>query len=400
MSILIIFLFNDNFIKMIEAKYYNTLPEKTGVYLFYNNKKELLYIGKAKNLKKRVSSYFTKNIYEEKTQILVSLITFIDYRITSSEYESLLLEQNLISTLKPKYNIQLKDDKSYTLIGFTKEKFPSMLILRQKDKIDAVTYGPFISRQMTDKLYDFIQNTFKIRTCQKKLKKKSKPCLNYHIGKCSAPCCGLIDEKKYNIEYKRAISFLKGEYSYLLKEIEQQIYAFSDSLEFEKAESLKNQYLMIKDFHSNFSYKWNFEGTYDFIAFYLRNNNGYITLLKSKDGMKTFSKNMKFSYIEDITDFDSIILQAILSIYNSTETSNIIYVPSPKLIPPLSELLKNNVEIRSYNSKQEQKIYKGLLLQLLELYKQSFKIALFDEQRKLKELQKILNLNKIPHTFW
>jgi len=371
-------------LKMFEAKFYTTLPDKSGVYLFYNSTHALLYIGKAINLKKRVSSYFSKKISDEKTQNLVSNIVYIDYRITKSQYEALLLEQNLISTLKPKYNIQLKDDKSYTLIGFTKEIFPSVLVIRQRDKFNGITFGPFISKMMTIKLYEFIQKTFKIRSCKKKLTSKSKPCLNYHIGKCSAPCAGFIEEKMYNIQYKRAISFLRGEYSYLLKEIEEKINFFSSSLEYEKANTLKNQYQLIKEFHNSFSYKWSSEGIYDFIAFYLRNNNGYITLLRIKDGIKTMSLNKKFSYIGLKEDFDSLILQAIISLYSEIEPANIIYLPSSQFSSPLLELLKKDIIIKTYRSKQELAFYRTLLLQLIELYKQSFKIALCSEDKKLK----------------
>ncbi len=382
---------------MIEAEFYNTLPEKSGVYLFYDKSQKLLYIGKAKNLKKRVSSYFTKNILDDKTEILVSNIKYIDYRIANSEFEALLLEQNLISELKPKYNIQLKDDKSYTLLAFSKEKFPSLSIIRQRDKFEGITFGPFTSRQMTDRLYEFIQKTFKLRTCKKRLNRKSKPCLNYHIGKCSAPCAALIDESQYISQYKKAISFLKGEYKNLLKEIESEINQSSLALEFEKANFLKNQYIIIKEFQSHYSYRWNFEGTYDFIAFYLRNGNGYITLLRSKDGIKTFSINKRFSYIEEKDNLDSIILQAIISLYREVEPAQNVYLPSPLLIQVLNTLLKKEIEIKVYESKIEKKIYKTLILQLIELYKQSFKIALFNEEKKLKELQKLLNLSKIPH---
>ncbi|MFN3412074.1 MAG: excinuclease ABC subunit UvrC [Exilispira sp.] len=382
---------------MVEAKFYNTLPEKSGVYLFYDKNKILLYIGKAKNLKKRVSSYFSSKNHDQKTEILISNIYFIDYRISSSEFEALLLEQNLVTTLKPKYNIQLKDDKSYTLIAFTREKFPSLSIIRQKDKFDGPTFGPYLSRQMTDKLYEFIQNTFKIRTCRKKLTKNSKPCLNYHIGKCSAPCASLIDENQYLIQYKKAVSFLKGEYQDLLKEIELQINNLIRSMEFEKASILKNQYMIIKEFQNNFSYNWTNEGIYDFIAFYLRDNNGYITLLRSTNGIKTFSINKTFTYIEDKDEFDSIILQAIISIYSNIEQGDFLYIPAPKLIEPLNHLLKKDIQIKNYKSKVELKIYKVMLLQLIELYKQSFKIALFKEQKKLKELQNILNLKKLPY---
>lgn len=382
---------------MIEAKFYNTLPEKSGVYLFYDKSKYLLYIGKAKNLKKRVSSYFNKNILNEKTEILVSNISYIDYRLTKSEYEALLLEQNLISELKPKYNIQLKDDKSYTLLGFTKEQFPSLFIIRQKDRFDGITFGPFVSKQMTERLYEFIQRTFKIRTCKKKLKYKSKPCLNYHLGKCSAPCAFLVDENTYILQYKKALSFLKGEYKNLLKEIESQIDTASQSLEFEKANILKTQYNIIKEFQSNYSYKWNFEGEYDFLAFYLRNNYGYITLLRSKDGIKTLSLNKKFTYIEDKDNLDSIILQSFISLYSEVEPASIVFVPAKFLVEPLKLLLKKDLQIKVYESKYERKIYKTLIFQLIEMYKQSFKIALFNEEKKLKELQKLLNLNKIPY---
>lgn len=387
---------------MISKQFYGTLPSQSGVYFFYNEDEKLIYIGKAKNLKRRVSSYFIKTNLSEKTKLLVSETEFVDFRITESENEALLLEQNFINSLKPKYNIQLKDDKSFTLIGFTEEKFPAMIIVRQKDNFKGQIFGPFVSKQMTNRLFEFIEETFKIRSCRKKITRLSRPCLLYHINKCSAPCAGFIDEATYKTFLKKAISFLKGEYSYLLKEIQKNIENFSEILEFEKANQLKQEYNLVKEFSQKFSYSWKNEGCYDFLAFFLRDQSGFITLLRIKDGIKTLSVNKYFNYVEEKDDLNSVIISAIVGIYEDIKPAQNIYIPSDKFSHILKQLISEisdeniDIAISCYKTKQERKIYSMLLYQLAELFKQTFKIALYKEQKNLKNLQQLLNLPRIP----
>ena len=180
------------------------LPDKPGVYQFFDKNGKIIYIGKAKNLKKRVSSYFTKHHECPKTRILVRQIADIKFITVNSETDAFLLENTLIKHYKPKYNIQLKDDKSYPWIVIKNEHFPRVMMTRTLEKDGSEYYGPYTSVEMARTLINIFKKVYQIRTCKLKLtpenikKGKFKVCLDYHIGNCKAPCVGYQTEEEYN----------------------------------------------------------------------------------------------------------------------------------------------------------------------------------------------------------
>ena len=200
-----------------------SLPETPGIYQYFDKNEKIIYVGKAKNLKKRVTSYFNKTLENNKTRLLVQNIHSIKYIVVSTELDALLLENNLIKTYKPKYNIQLKDDKTFPWIVVKKEPFPKVFSTRQKYSTEGTFYGPYPNIKVMQSLLGLIREMYPLRTChldlssQKIAKKSYKTCLEYHIGRCLGPCVGLQSENEYNQMIDEIQLLLKGKTSSLIE---------------------------------------------------------------------------------------------------------------------------------------------------------------------------------------
>ncbi len=216
------------------------LPSKPGVYLMHDDKDAIIYVGKAISLKNRVRQYFQSSRNKGvKIEQMVTHIARFEYIITDSELEALVLECNLIKEHRPKYNTMLMDDKTYPFIKVTvQEDFPRVLFARQMYKDKAKYYGPYTSAGAVKDTIDLIHKLYGIRTCNKQLPKmqgKERPCLNYHIHQCPAPCQGYISKEEYAKSVKKVLTFLNGDYAPILKELEEKMLAASEAMEFEKA---------------------------------------------------------------------------------------------------------------------------------------------------------------------
>nr|WP_294859155.1 excinuclease ABC subunit UvrC [uncultured Fluviicola sp.] len=224
-----------------------TLPEKPGVYQYFDKNGTILYVGKAKNLKKRVSSYFNKNHEHAKTYILVKKIVDIQYIVVDSEMDALLLENNLIKKYLPKYNIQLKDDKTYPWICVKKEPFPRVFSTRILVKDGSRYYGPYPSGRIMHTLLDLIRDLFPLRTCAldlaaNKIEKGGyKVCLEYHIGKCKGPCEGKQKAEEYNRMIEQIEGILKGNISTVIQNLKQLMLQASTDFRFEDAHDIKTR---------------------------------------------------------------------------------------------------------------------------------------------------------------
>ena len=220
------------------------VPTQPGCYLYYDKKGTIIYVGKAKNLKRRVYSYFHKQHESPKTNILVSQIEKLEYIITDSEVEALILESHLIKQHKPKYNILLKDDKKYPYFLITDEDFPRIQVVRKKnlnpDK--GRFYGPYTDIGAMYATLDFLKRLFPLKQC-KTPKFTNRPCLYYHIGKCLAPCQGKVTPEEYQKLIQQVELFLSGKQSELLKQIQVQMQKYADSEQFEKAAKMRDSYL-------------------------------------------------------------------------------------------------------------------------------------------------------------
>ena len=220
------------------------VPEQPGCYLYYDKDGEIIYVGKAKNLKRRVYSYFHKQHDNVKTSVLVSQIEKLEYIITDSEVEALILESHLIKKHKPKYNILLKDDKKYPYFLITDEDFPRIQIVRKKnlnpDK--GRFYGPYTDVGAMYATLDFLKRLFPLKQC-KTPKFSNRPCLYYHIGKCLAPCQGKVTPEEYQKLIRQVELFLSGKQSELLKQIQAQMQKYAEEEQFEKAAKMRDSYL-------------------------------------------------------------------------------------------------------------------------------------------------------------
>lgn len=220
------------------------LPSLPGCYIYYNSNNEIIYVGKAKILKRRVKSYFNRKHHDSvKVNILVSQIDHLEYIITNTEVEALILESHLIKKHKPRYNILLKDDKKYPYFLITDEDFPRIQIVRKRNinPEKGKYYGPYTNIRAMHSTLDFLKKIFPLRQC-KTPKFKNRPCLYYHIGKCLAPCQNMVTSKEYKAIVQQAELFLSGKQTELMKQLMEQIQKYSDTEQFEKAARLRDSY--------------------------------------------------------------------------------------------------------------------------------------------------------------
>lgn len=237
--------------------YIKALPDLPGVYRYYNDEDTLIYVGKAKNLKKRVSSYFLKNHdLDRKTRQLVSLIRKIEVTIVENEFDALLLENSLIKQHQPRYNIMWRDDKTYPYIVVTREAFPRVFPIRRRIKDLGTYYGPFSSIGAMKSVLELLRKLYHIRTCRLPLKEetiaagKFKVCLEYHLGHCLGPCEALQTKQDYKEELLQASHILKGKLSIAKNYFKEQMDGYASSLEFEKAQRMKDRLDLLDNYQA------------------------------------------------------------------------------------------------------------------------------------------------------
>ncbi len=265
------------------------LPNKPGVYRYFDQKGELIYVGKAKNLKRRVSSYFNKE-QTGKTRVLVSKIADLEYSIVDSESEALLLENTMIKQFKPRYNIMLKDDKTYPWICIKKEAFPRVFLTRKKVSDGSDYFGPYPSVRTAHILLDLLSQAYKIRSCRTPLtelgveKKKYKVCLDYHIHKCNAPCEGLVSKADYNAMIAEIREIIKGNMGVVLRELKAQMMDHASRMEFEEAQEIKVKYDLLEEYRSRSTVVSQSIHDVEVYSFVDGGEAFYVNTMKVKDG--------------------------------------------------------------------------------------------------------------------
>ena len=232
------------------------LPDLPGIYQYFDDGGTIIYIGKAKNLKKRVSSYFIKTPENRKTALLVRNIADIRHMVVDSEEDALLLENNLIKKYKPRYNIRLKDDKTYPWICIKKERFPRVFKTRQVIRDGSEYFGPFTSWMTVTTLLELFRKLYRLRTCNYLLtvenveKGKYKRCLEFHIGNCTAPCEGLIEEVEYNRGIEEIRDILKGNVVVVIRQLKSLMLRLSQEYRFEEAQMVKERIALLENYKS------------------------------------------------------------------------------------------------------------------------------------------------------
>lgn len=370
------------------------VPKNPGCYLFKDSKGKVIYVGKAKNLAKRVKSYFQKTHEDIKTNVLVSRINSVEFVITDSEVEALILENNLIKKYKPRYNIDLKDSKRYAYIEVTGEDFPRLLIARSKslkgkgrgDDKASKFYGPFVSGLARDYVLRVLRNTFKIRTCRALPKKR---CMRFEIGLCSAPCEGLISQKDYCKDVDNCRKVLRGNTKGLIEVLNKKMEMFSRDQEFEKALILREQIRAIKKLGEKQKMEREKKYDEDFINWIVHDDKVYLILFNSKKGILENKQFFEFDYSENFLE------EFLVQFYNDYEVPKEVILPlaedkniygeSGKISKGLRDFLKEKGGSFVFPVRGEKK-------KLLELVRRNVEISVFGNEDKVRELGEKLKL--------
>ncbi len=268
-----------------------TLTSRPGVYRMLNSAGEVIYVGKARNLKKRISSYFQKNIPSPKTRSMVAQIRQIEITITHTENEALILENNLIKELKPRYNILLRDDKSYPYIYLsTHHKHPRLSSYRGARSGQGCYFGPYPSAGAVRETLNLMQKLFQVRQCEDSFyENRSRPCLQYQIERCSAPCAGLVTAERYQEDVRHAELFLEGKSSVVIDDLVAQMKAASQALEFEQAAGYRDQIASLRRVQER-QYVSGASGDLDVIAGVVKNGVGCVQVFFIRDGRNLGNK--------------------------------------------------------------------------------------------------------------
>lgn len=307
-----------------------TLPVNPGVYQFLNDKGKVVYVGKAKNLKSRVRSYFHENVDSPKTKILVSKIEDLQIIMTDSEIEALVLENNLIKELRPRYNILLKDDKTFPYIRITNEPFPQIYPTREIVRDGSKYFGPYTDVKSMKNSLRLMNTTFKIRSCRFYIddeaieKKRYKLCLDYHIKKCDGPCEGLINQADYNEMVNQIVQVLKGKTDDLIKELKDEMDTASSNLDFEKAAGLRDRINQLQVYNEKQKVVSDDYEDKDIISVAHERNDVACTILNIRSGRLIGKKSLKLS-AEENEEIEKIYSAVIKFYYNE-------YVEIPKEI--------------------------------------------------------------------
>ncbi len=363
----------------------NKIPRNPGCYLFFDAKDELLYVGKAKDLRKRVSSYFQKTKKPLKTATMVKKIARIETRIVNSEMEALILENNLIKEFMPQFNVLLRDDKNFLYLRVTKEDFPRIEVTRRIIRDGSFYVGPKTSAKKFRETINFCQKVFQIRTCRvgivsknsdgspltkgaggiseksrEKLEitsnpeRKKIPCMDFHIKKCSGPCAGKISRRKYNEQVALMKKFLRGDTKEVIKNLTEQMMSLAKEKKFEAAAKIRDLIKSIEVSTEKQRVQFADEISRDFLNFYREKNNIYFVRLSFRQGRFIDQNEVKFKageFLEDAEVWEKVLLQ----FYDKVDENPAkIFVPTePENKEQLEELLKTKIIVPQKGDKKK-----------------------------------------------
>lgn len=379
----------------------NNLPESPGIYQYLNSELKVIYVGKAKNLKRRVSSYFNKDQISAKTRILVTKICDIKYIVVNSEEDALLLENNLIKRYKPKYNVLLKDDKTYPSICISKENFPRVFKTRRIDPKCGYYFGPYSHISSMYNILELIKKLYPLRTCNFTLteeniqNRKFRPCLEYHIKNCKAPCIGAQTLQEYQENIEEIKEILKGDTKRIAESLKEKMQRHSEELRFEEAQKEKEKYILLENYRSKSEVVNSINNNIDVFSIESEENSAYINYLHITQGC--VNQAFTFEYKKKLEESEKELLQwGIIEMrerYKST---------AKEIIVPFEVELELNGVTFSIPQRGEKKHLLELSIMNVKQYKfDRLKQAekLNPEQKKtklLKDIQKKLNLDKLP----
>lgn len=379
----------------------STLPEKPGVYQYFDKEGKIIYVGKAKNLKKRVSSYFTKKHDSPKVSVLVKQIVNLKYIVVDTEEDALLLENNLIKEHQPRYNILLKDDKSYPWLCITNEPFPRVFKTRKIFKNGARYFGPFSSTSTLHVLLSFIGEIYPLRTCKLNLSDeniksgKFKVCLQYHIHKCKGPCEGLQSAEEYLQMILEVQEIANGNVNAISTYLQNQMQALAEELKFEEAQIIKEKYAAIENYKSKSIVTTLTQDDYDVFAYDEDDKSAYINILRISKG--SIIQGYTIEYTKRLDEpKEEILAMAIVELRTKLKSKT-----KQLLVPFLPDLELANVTF-SIPSRGDRKKLLDLSMQnvreyKLEKLKQAEKLNPDHRMmRILNTLQKDLKMSNLP----
>ena len=357
--------------------YIKDLPSNPGIYKYFDNRDKIIYVGKAKNLKKRVTSYFTKNHDNNKTKVLVSKIKRVEYTIVENEAEALLLENNLIKEHQPRYNILLKDDKSFPLIKIAKERFPRVFAMRNPTYDGSEYYGPYTSVRAMHIVLDLIKSIYPLRNCNYNLSEanikagKFKPCLEYQLGNCKAPCVGYESEEEYMDSIANIRRILKGNIAEVKNHLQAGMENAAEELNFEEAQKFKVKLEMLEKFRSKSTVVNHKISNVDVFSCLIDDKRAFVNYLMVMNGMvvRTKSVEYKLKLEESVEDVLAVAIPQLRALFDSE---------SKELILPMEIELEEGLTATVPQRGDKKK--------LLEL---SLRNALFYKKQKLDQYEKL-----------
>lgn len=384
------------------------LPGKPGVYLMHDEKDAIIYVGKAISLKNRVRQYFQSSRNKgAKIEQMVTHISRFEYIVTDSELEALVLECNLIKEHRPKYNTMLMDDKSYPFIKVTvNEPFPRVMLARQMKKDKAKYFGPYTSAGAVKDTIELIRKLYHIRSCNRSLPKdigKERPCLNYHIHQCQAPCQGYISQEEYRKSIDEVVRFLNGHYDLVLKELEEKMMAASDSLEFEKAIEYRELLTSVQKVAQKQKITDTAGDDRDIISMASEGEDAVVQVFFIRSGRLIGRDHFYLKSAENDTEGE-ILSSFIKQFYAGTP-----YIPAELMLP--EEIEDQDIIEEWLTARRERRVHlripkKGTKEKLVELAQKNAQMVLKNDRERLKreegrtigavkELEKILGLKGI-----
>jgi excinuclease ABC subunit C len=378
-----------------------TLPSEPGVYRYYDKNGNLLYVGKAKHLKKRVLSYFNKNLPGYRIKIMVSKIHRLETTIVNSEYDALLLENNLIKEHQPFYNVMLKDDKTYPWICIKNEDFPRIFLTRTKIKDGSEYYGPYAKVRPAKILLDTIKHIYKLRTCNLNLAPakiddgKYKVCLEFHIKNCEGPCEGLESKEEYDEKIDAIRGIIKGDFQTAKKYLVNQMMKYAENLQFENAQIIKERLDILEDYQVKHTVVNPNIDDVDVFGMTSDETAAYVNYFKIRNGniIQSFTTEIKKIIEESDEDILEEVLIEIRQKFESNSKEVLIpfhltlEIPNVKLIVPKVGDKKRIVELSEKNAK-EYRIEKLKQVQIVDPERHSNRI--------MAEMQKLLRMPVEP----
>ncbi len=376
-------------------------PSSSGVYLWRDTDGTVLYVGKAKILKNRLSSYFSgqKDI---KTQTLVNKAHSIEYIVTENEYEAFILENNLIKKYKPFFNINLKDDKSYPMIRITNESFPRIFRTRTMVKDGSRYFGPYPDLGSLDAFLDTIKTLYPLRQCRKFVKKDS-PCLYFHMGRCSAPCCGKISKDSYREFIEEIEPLLDGNYENTVKNLEEMMKSAARNLQFEKAARLRDGITAMKNLHSRNTVSDFDDDSRDYIEFFAEGSLVSVAVISMRGGIMTGRDILRYRSLQDETE---LVQEFFPAYYTCRETvPQHIFVPQNTDGELLRKWLKETYKVRTKLTVMGTRAIDAQDSRhraAMDMARQNAKEDIIRRQREqgdipaMKELQELLGLKTMP----